>query len=231
MSTVLQFSGGKDSLACLYLLEQRWSDIVVAWVNTGAAFPETLELMERVRKMVPDFREIRGTQNIAEHGFPVDVLPIAATSLGALCEGHEGMRFQSRYSCCAAALWGPMRRALSDWGAKVIIRGQKRCDAKRTPLKNGEVIDGIEVRFPLYEWTDAEVRDYLIGRGVALPGNYELMTTGLDCWNCTAYLDENKGRLEYMRLRHPEKFAHVSAVLKAYRGTLEHELAPLMRTA
>jgi 3'-phosphoadenosine 5'-phosphosulfate sulfotransferase (PAPS reductase)/FAD synthetase len=49
---VLQFSGGKDSLACLLLLRPWWDRLTVMWVNTGAAFPETLELMEAVRSRV-----------------------------------------------------------------------------------------------------------------------------------------------------------------------------------
>jgi len=40
------------------------------------------------------------------------------------------------------------------------------------------------------------------------------MNTGLDCWNCTAYLDENAGRMEYMRAFHPQKAETVSAILR-----------------
>jgi len=36
VTEVLQLSGGKDSLACLYLLKPKWDDLIVAWVNTGA---------------------------------------------------------------------------------------------------------------------------------------------------------------------------------------------------
>lgn len=230
MRTVLQFSGGKDSLACLYLLEPRWHEITVAWVNTGAAFPEVLELMERVRALVPDFREITSAQTIARRGYPVDVLPINATDLGALIEGRSGTTFQSRYDCCAATLWAPMYRAMKDLGATTVIRGQKRCDRRRSPIADGQVVDGIEYRFPLEGWSDDDVRTYLEERGVPLPRNYaEGMTTGLDCWNCTAYLDENAGRFDYMRAHHPEKLERVREVLVDYRHALERDLAPTMR--
>ena len=40
---VLQFSGGKDSTACLHLLEPWWDKVHVVWVNPGAPYPEMLE--------------------------------------------------------------------------------------------------------------------------------------------------------------------------------------------
>jgi len=228
MCIVLQFSGGKDSLACLYLLEPRWHEITVAWVNSGAAFPETIALMDRVRKMVPHFLEIEGKQNIEAEGYPTDVLPIAATALGRMYEGHTGMRFQSRYSCCTAALWGPMVRAMREIGATTIIRGQKRSDVMKTPLQSGTVIEGIRYEFPLEDWTDADVLAYLRGKGIELPANYRYMANGLDCINCTAYLHEGKGRLQYMRENHPEKHREVQRVLGALWTTLHEELAPLV---
>jgi 3'-phosphoadenosine 5'-phosphosulfate sulfotransferase (PAPS reductase)/FAD synthetase len=229
VSTVLHFSGGKDSLACLYLLEPRWHEIIVAWVNTGAAFPETLALMERVRALVPDFREIKSEQTIEREGYPVDVLPVAATPLGYLLSGNEGRRFQSRYACCQAALWVPLMRAMKEWGATVVIRGQKRVDRRRAPITSGAFADGIEYQFPLEDWSDADVFRYLAERGIELPANYAAgMGTGLDCWNCTAYLDENAGRLEYMREHHRAKHDLVRAVLSDYTAVLERELTPLL---
>jgi phosphoadenosine phosphosulfate reductase len=191
MTTVLQFSGGKDSLACLYLLESRWDEITVAWVNTGAAFPETLEQMEEIRSLVPHFVEIKSTQSIGTEGYPADVLPIASTTLGQYAEGKHAQRFQSRIACCAAALWLPTQKAMKDLGATVVIRGQKRADRRSNRIQSGAVIEGVRYEFPLEDWTDERVTNYLASRGVSLPPNYGYMNTGLDCWNCTAYLDEN----------------------------------------
>jgi phosphoadenosine phosphosulfate reductase len=50
---VLQFSGGKDSLASLQMVRDHWAKITVAWVNSGDVFPETIELMDTVRARVP----------------------------------------------------------------------------------------------------------------------------------------------------------------------------------
>lgn len=227
MRTVLQFSGGKDSLACLYLLKPRWNDLTVVWVNTGAAFPETLALMERVQQMVPHFHEVRSRQNIEEEGYPTDVVPLAATSWGHFYEASHGLKFQSRYSCCGAALWGPTQRAMREMGATTIIRGQKRSDAKKSPIRSGQIIDGVRYEFPLESWTDADVLAYLAEIGVDLPANYAGMSTGLDCWNCTAYLSENAGRLAYMAERHPDKHRLVKDVLLQLDRTLRHETQPL----
>lgn len=227
MRTVLQFSGGKDSLACLYLLEPRWSEITVAWVNTGAAFPETIALMERVRTQVPHFLEVAAEQSIEREGYPADVLPIAATSWGHQFEGETGPRFQSRYSCCATALWAPMQRAMSELGATTIIRGQKLSDAKKTPIRSGQIVEGITYEFPLEDWTDVDVCRFLAEKKVPLPESYRYMSTGLDCWNCTAYLSENAGRLQYLQERHPAKYQHVAGVLSALANVTDRHLQPL----
>jgi phosphoadenosine phosphosulfate reductase len=227
MTTVLQFSGGRDSLACLYLLEPRWDEITVAWLNTGAAFPETLEQMEAIRALVPNFVEIAGKQSIETDGYPADVLPIASTSIGQQFEGQRPLRFQSRYACCAAALWIPTQQAMKDMGATVVIRGQKKADSRKTNIPSGTVIEGIRYEFPLEDWTDERVTDYLASRGVELPANYRYMNTGLDCWNCSAYLDDNVGKFDYMRERHPEKYRHVRGVLTELAAAIKGDLGPL----
>lgn len=223
MKTCLQFSGGKDSLACLYMLEPKWSELIVAWVNTGFAFPETLAQMERVSALVPDFRVIHTEQSIGFRGFPVDLIPAASTPVGVLLQPGS-TPYQSRYDCCAYALWKPMADAMKAWGVEQVIRGQKKADRRRAPLQDGAKVDGIEYCFPLADWTDAEVMAYLVERGAPIPANYLTMRTGLDCWNCTAYLDEQGGKAEYMRDNHPEKHAFVQAQLERYRETIAREV-------
>jgi len=212
--TVLSFSGGKDSLACLYLLQSRWDEITVMWCNSGAAFPETLEQMAAIKALVPHFVEVQGHQSIGIEGYPADVVPVASTFYGHQFEGTDGFRFQSRYHCCAAALWTPTLNALRQLGATYIIRGEKNSDHKKSGLRTGIVVEGITYEFPLADWSDGDVMAYLNEKGIALPANYRYMTTGLDCWNCTAYLDENVGRMDYMRAFHPQKAETVSAVLR-----------------
>lgn len=228
MTTVLQFSGGKDSLACLYLLKPRWDAITVAWTNTGAAFPETVEFMQRIKALVPHFLEIKSEQNIGRQGYPADLLPTERTVLGQAVADRPARLFQSRWSCCSAAIWGPMHQAMKDIGAKVIIRGQKRSDNLKAPIEGGFTYDGMRIEFPIADWTDADVYAFLDREGVELPPNYKAgMRTGLDCWNCTAYLAENANKFSYMREHHPEKFISVKAVLDDLREATRAETAHL----
>jgi 3'-phosphoadenosine 5'-phosphosulfate sulfotransferase (PAPS reductase)/FAD synthetase len=228
VTTVLQFSGGKDSLACLYLLKGRWQEITVAWTNTGAAFPETIEYMASVKALVPHFLEITGRQNIPKEGHPADLLPTVRTSLGQAIAAKPAPRFQSRWSCCAAAIWGPMHEAMKAIGATTIIRGQKRADNLKAPIESGFTHDGIRIEFPLANWTDEDVYAFLEREGVELPPNYRAgMRTGLDCWNCTAYLAENAGKLAYMREHYPREFLQVRAVLEDLRAATRDDLTQL----
>ena len=227
MTTVLQFSGGKDSLACLHLLRPRWDEITVLWCNTGAAFPETVELMREVRSMVPHFVEVAGKQTIPELGYPADVVPTLHTSVGALATGSSATKFQSRFSCCSAALWQPMMLASTLLGATTIIRGQKNSDPLRAPVSHGQVVDGIRYEFPLQGWTDDDVYAFLSEKSISLPRNYTTMGTSLDCWNCTAYLSENKTKLAYLRKFHPEKARVITNVLRDMDAAVRTESAPL----
>lgn len=223
---VLQFSGGKDSLLCLHLLREDWPDITVAWINTGAAFPETIEQMELTRELVPHFLEFNSHQSIEQRGYPADVLPVKSTAIGQVCEGPRPHRFQSRYDCCKAALWDPMQVAMKALGATCIIRGQKACDARRSPIKHGDVIEGVRYEFPLEEWSDADVVAELIALG-ALPDNYVHLPSGLDCWNCTAYLEENRAKPAYLKRFHPEKLDVLRPVYAELLAMTDQDLNPL----
>jgi hypothetical protein len=50
-----------------------------------------------------------------------------------------------------------------------------------------------------------------------------------DCWNCTAYLDHNAGRLSIMRKQQPQHYAIVEAVLKLLARRLHEETAPMFK--
>jgi 3'-phosphoadenosine 5'-phosphosulfate sulfotransferase (PAPS reductase)/FAD synthetase len=229
VKTVLQLSGGKDSLACLYLCKPDWDSLTVAWVNAGAAFPETLEQMQEIRELVPHFLEVKSTQTIERDGYPVDVLPIASSVVGRQIEATRRFKYQSRIACCAASLWFPMHKAMRELGAEVVIRGQKACDRKKSPIRSGDTVDGIRYLFPIDDWTDAQVMKYLETVGARIPENYRYMNTGLDCWNCTAYLDENVGKFDYMREHHTEKHAHVLGVLAELDEVIGRDLEPLKK--
>ncbi len=216
-TSVLQFSGGKDSLACLYLLEPIWDDLTVLWCNTGSAYEETLDLMERVKKLVPHFAEVKSNQPkfIEEYGNPVDVLPIRRTNFGQYIHGTESKKFTDYLSCCNANIWQPVREASK--GYANIFRGQRLEDDKKSRIRNGDVIDGQTYLFPIENWTTQDVISYL---GERLPKYYQTEKTSHDCWNCTAYLEDNFARIHALP---NEKKEYVIDVLKDYRNAIEQD--------
>ncbi|WP_289242019.1 phosphoadenosine phosphosulfate reductase family protein [Delftia sp.] len=72
----LHFSGGKDSLACLYLLRPLVEQgLPVYWLSTGDTIPETRAVVDQVRAWIPDLRTVQ-TDVLAwkaAHGIPSDV--------------------------------------------------------------------------------------------------------------------------------------------------------------
>lgn len=62
-------------------------------------------------------------------------------------------------------------------------------------------------------WTAEEVREYVNRQEIKLPKHYKEMNTSLDCWSCTAYLDEAHGKLEYMKEHHPDRYNVVKGML------------------
>lgn len=207
----LQFSGGKDSLACLFLLKEQWPDMLVVWLNTGAAFTETLGQMRAISQLVPHFAEIRTDviKDIEERGWPVDILPIRHSLPAQAFLGPVSPKLQGWTDCCARNIWFPMHQEMKKRGIVKVVRGQRLQEDYKSPILNGQVIDGIQYIFPLQGWTDSEVMSYLAEQRVKLPSYYSETGTSLDCWCCTAYLDAHKHVLSYMEKAHPPMAAEV----------------------
>lgn len=225
---VLQFSGGKDSLATLYLCKPWWDKITVAWVNTGSAFPETLELMAKIRALVPNFVEVRSRQpeQIEREGWPVDVLPIKSTPLGLAAYGN-GVKLQSFLSCCTENIWLPMQEFVNHCGATLVIRGQRNDETPKSPIRSGHIENGIEYLFPVEDWTAEHVLEYL---GDNAPQYYKELTghTSLDCHNCTAFTNE-PARYSYTKANHPELWSQLKPRLELIHHITQRELDPLRK--
>lgn len=200
MKTVLQFSGGKDSLACLYLNTEHWhdDDFYVMWCNTGAAYQETIDLMDRWRHLVRNFVEVKSDQpgNIKRFGYPSDIVPMSYTWMAGKLGYNRPFMLQAGLACCSANLWEPLVQAVKDLNAAVVIRGQRDDEPNGAPIIDGSVVEGITYRLPLQHWTKAQVFEYLREVGADIPEYYPNEPTSRDCWNCTAYLNESTHRIE-----------------------------------
>lgn len=227
---VLQFSGGKDSLAVLFLKRPEWNDITVMWCNTGSVYHDTEVLMGRIAKLVPNFYEVQSDKASwsSANGVAVDITPERHTLLGKLLGGKgDAPLYTSYLRCCSANLWAPMADAVKKLGVKHVIRGQRTVDIRKAPILSGHVdSDGITYEFPIENWADDEVLTYC--REVCpeyLPAYYENgEKTSHDCWDCVAYLDENEGRIKNLPY---DKQKVVYKRLEAYWEALQPDLGAL----
>ncbi len=222
---VLLFSAGKDSLATLLFLREFWDRITVVWSNPGAPHSETVEYMEGIRRRVPHFVEVRGSQPewIKRHGWPVDVLPVMASDEGEIAAGPQEVKFQSVMRCCSANLWDPMRAYLDEYKPTLVIKGQRREESLRNRMLDAEVsvVNGVTFWHPLHDWTTQQVLRYITEQGELLPPFYALgAESSADCWNCTAYLDHNRTRLRWLRETHPVMFNTMKPALDALHDHL-----------
>lgn len=170
-TNVLQVSGGRDSLATLYLLEPRWKDLTVVWCNSGDASQELTAMMQQVRQLVPYFGEVKGTvlQRIANHGLPVS---------------------ETWLDCCLESIWVPLYEGCRRLGATVIVRGSKRIDPINF-IKPGHVDwNGVAYEFPIWDWDDERVVKFLEGRAIQPVYPH-------DCHGCPVVKPCDRLELEY----------------------------------
>lgn len=221
----LQFSGGRDSIACLYLMSEFLDRITVYWLNTGDPFPETLRTIEQVQKMAPHFVEVRGRQPevINEFGLPSDLVPASRTPLGLFGSGDAGILIQDRYSCCLRSRMIPLHERMIADGVTLIIRGQKDSDREKGILKSGDVDSGIEYLFPLESWSNSDVMKYLREQHATIPRFYEMLDEAPECMTCSAWWEN--GAAKYLKRYHFDAYKQVQERLDAINQAVGKHIA------
>lgn len=221
----LQLSGGKDSLACLYLLRPYWGRITVYWCNPGAPFPETVECMERIKSEVPNFVEIDGRQLecISTYGIPSDIVPATRTQIGLAVDGRSAQLIQDRYSCCYRSMMEPTLERMKADGITLVIRGQRADDALKAPIQSGHVEDGVEYFFPIERWDVVRVMNFLRTQHVPIPRFYTMLKSAPDCTTCSAWWEE--GAAAYLKTYHPEAHAEVQRRLDIIKVAVSDHIA------
>ena len=221
---ILFYSGGKDSLALLLLLKPYWNRVNVVWVDTGNQFPEVIEHMGKVMSMVPHFTTLKGNQPeyFQQNGFPVDVVPTRFTPMGKFIYGETPITVCSRFDCCAANIWGPMRAFFAAYKPTCVLRADRGQERVKGPDK--EV--GIEFVYPIFDWTTEQVWKYLQKNAGGLLQSRPMLEQGssLDCMTCMAYSEEIPGRLGYLKKEHPKLYEKNIRFYEAYKRVVRDEL-------
>ena len=188
---VLEFSGGRDSLAVLRLLQPLPDNLHVVHLDTCDAPPETERLVREMAARFGDkFHIVRSSSYAvrAEYGHPSPVVMSDKPFFA------EAPLMQTQFECCLRAIMVPLHQYVLGLGATMIIRGQRGSDCHKNPAEHLSVTDGIVIAYPVNDKTDAEI-DAICGD--SLPSFYEFTKDAPDCMTCTGYW--GRGYQEWLR--------------------------------
>ena len=222
------FSGGKDSTAVWHLLEEAGLlDFVTTYhLDTGDLLPETREVVAHYEARTPNFIRIQGDVNswIAYNGLPTDLLPYSSHPVGRQM-GEETIPLVARYDCCYTNLMLPTFQRITNDGNTLLIRGTKAVDMNRLPCGSGDVLEGVEIYYPLQDSSNEEVFTYLRKVGAKISPVYQHVTNSPECATCSAWWGEK--RAFYLKRYHPALFRRYRHRLDAVLSQLHKPLATL----
>lgn len=221
-----QFSGGRDSMAALWVMRPYWDRMKVYHLDTGDQFPETRQMVEWVRGHIP---VITIKSDVASYhanvGWPTDVIPVNALPFGRAVSG-ERVKVVGRFECCMRNLMQPMHQRMLDDGITLIVRGQRDADYADPPTRSGFTDGDVELLYPIQSWSTQDVNDYCTRMGLPmLPWYADGVAHGSDCMRCTAWWDD--GRMPYVRAHHPDVFREVESRLDLIFEAVTRQCRPL----
>lgn len=220
----LAFSGGKDSLACWYLYKNQQPKVF--WVNTGKAYPETLEIVNEIRAECNDFVEVKTDQqkNIELNGFPSDVVPVHWTTFNMEISGKKPIKIQNYLECCWSNISRPLADAVREHKITRLIRGQRNDEAYKAPSRHGSVVEGITYLHPIENWTKQQVLDFIFSQRGSLPEHYKIEHSSLDCYDCTGFWNQTADRVAYTKEKHPELYIKYKTNMDCIKTVLNENM-------
>jgi len=199
----LSFSGGKDSLALLLLLEDAAIKPDVLFMDTGIEFPETLEYVDRIME---------------KHGLKVHTFRAGE----AYWKGaeHFGPSAKNYRWCCKVCKLGPATRLIKETYPDGVLTfiGQRRYESQQRADKSrvwkNPWVPGQIGASPIQDWTALHVWLYIFKKGEEFNPLYEKGMDRIGCWLCPA---GDLGEWE-MAEKHPD-FPRFMELLERSRQT------------
>jgi phosphoadenosine phosphosulfate reductase len=216
---VLEFSGGRDSIAALLSL-QPWPDnLHVVHLDTCDAPLEIQQIVKEVAGAFgKNFHLVRSSSYAvrAEFGHPS---PIVMSDKPQFTDGVPLM--QPQFECCLRTIMMPLHQRVLELGATMIIRGQRDSDSSKNPLEHLSVSEGIVYAYPVHDKIDSEI-DVLCGN--LRPSFYDYTSDAPDCMTCTGYW--GRGYQKWLSKIDPP----LAADRKERVSALIASLVPILRT-
>jgi len=222
MTTFLALSGGKDSMACLFLLKDSLAGAI--YVDTGYGYPETAAVIDYAETLVPVHR-VRVNRDAQQTacGIPADVVPLEWTVLGQHMTHQKPYRIQTSMQCCYDNIAQPLLQKAKALGATHLVYGQRDAETHRATARDGDETDGLIRLHPIESWTTAQVMDFL-RQHMEIPAHFRLTHSSLDCYDCTAFRQQSQDRIEWTKTQYPAYYAAYAQKYNAILSAVEAAL-------
>ncbi|MFQ5909278.1 MAG: phosphoadenylyl-sulfate reductase [Thermoplasmata archaeon] len=170
----LSCSFGKDSVTVLHLAREFQPDVPAIYIDTGLDFPETQEFLEGLHERWDlNLRVYWPTRENVKYRNEMDL----------------NLNLSNPDLCCDLLKVEPTERALSGLDAWIV--GLRRDETEyRQDLEPFEIVerpDGLPMTriAPIYDWTEAEVWDYIRANDIPYHPLYDQGYRSMGCMPCS----------------------------------------------
>lgn len=172
LPVTVSYSGGKDSLATLLVVQKEIGPVPLLFADTGFEFPETYANLERVAEQY-------GVRVVRSSG---------RTRFDQVFETQGPPAVDARW-CCEVCKLGPIGEAIREqWGECLSFIGQRKYEsARRSKSRRVWRNPSLSVQLsaaPIHTWTALHVWLYLFREGAPYNSLYEEGFDRIGCYIC-----------------------------------------------